>query len=273
MVIYSEINNNIFKILGGIQMNENKTRFTGNIIVALILSIAIIISCFIGVNGLADYKSKKNSIDIRGSAVQQITSDLIVWTGYFDVQSVDLKDGYNKLEEDKEKVKKYLEEKGLKEEDLVFSSISTKENYVLNKYGSNTNEIANYNLSQTITISSDAIDKVTEISRNATELLNEGVQFKSYTPEYHYTKLADLKVTMLAEASKDATKRAEVIAENAGSKLGNLSHARITDMKITPLYSNEVDYYDGYGYRRLSNDIASLNKEVSVVVYCTFEIK
>jgi len=77
---------------------------------------------------------------------------------------------------------------------------------------------------------------------------------------------------MLAEASKDATKRAEMIAENAGSKLGNLSHAHISDMKITPLYSNGVDYYDGYGYR-LGNDIASLKKEVSVVLYCTFEIK
>ncbi len=253
-------------------MNENKTRFIGNIIVALILSIAVIIACFIGVNGLADFKSKKNSIDVRGYAVQQITSDLIVWTGYFDVQSIDLKDGYNRLEADKEKVKKYFVENGFKEEDLVFSSISTKENYVLNEYGANTNEIANYNLSQTVTISSDEIDKVTEISRNATELLNEGVQFQSYAPEYHYTKLADLKVTMLAEASKDATNRAKVIAENAGSKLGDLSHAHISDMKITPLYTNGVDYYDGYGYR-LGNDIASLEKEVSVVLNCTFEIK
>ncbi|MDD3173253.1 MAG: SIMPL domain-containing protein [Herbinix sp.] len=98
------------------------------------------------------------------------------------------------------------------------------------------------------------------------------IQFQSYAPEYHYTKLADLKVTMLAEATKDATKRAKMIAENAGSKLGDLSHANISDITITPLYSNVVDDYDEYGYY-IDKDISSLEKEVTVVVYCTFEIK
>ncbi|HWT75207.1 MAG TPA: SIMPL domain-containing protein [Mobilitalea sp.] len=253
-------------------MYENKPKIIGNIIVALILSLAAIISVYIGVYGLAEYKSKKNSIDIRGCAVQQITSDLIVWTGYFDVQALDMKDGYNRLEADREKVKNYLVGKGFKEEELIFSAISTDEKYVLNEYGSDTNKIANYDLSQTVTISSNEIDKVTEVSRNATELLNEDVQFESYAPEYHYTKLADLKVTMLAEATKDATQRAKMIAENAGSKLGGLKHAHISDIQISPLYSDGIDYYDEYGYY-LSNDIISLEKEVTVVVYCTFEIK
>lgn len=253
-------------------MNENKSRIIGNIIVALILSVAIIFFCFIGVNGLEEYKSKKDDINIRGWAKQQITSDLIVWTGYYDVQAVNLQDGYSKLEADREKVKKYLLGKGFKEEDLKFSAICISENMVLNELGASTNEIANYDLSQTVTISSDEIDKVTEISRNATELLNEGVQFQSYAPEYHYTKLDDLKVTMLAEATKDATKRAEMIAENAGSKLGDLSHAHITDIKVMPLYSVPDDYYDEYG-DSVDNDTVSLEKEVTVVVYCTFEIK
>lgn len=258
-------------------MNESKQKIIGNIIIASILSIAIIISCFIGVYGLAEFKSKRNNIKIKGFAVQQITSDLIVWTGYFSVFADDLKEGYNLLEKDRETVKKYLIEQGFTEQDLIFSSITTDENYVINEEGENTYVFDNYELSQTVTIRSNEIDKVTEVSRNATDLLNEGIQFESFEPEYHYTKLADLKVSMLAEATKDATKRAGMIAENSGSKLGDLSHAHISDIEISPLYTirsdNNDDYYDYYGYYDyVDNDTSSLEKEVTVVVYCTFEI-
>lgn len=254
-------------------MNENKSKIIGNIIIALILAAAMISSCFIGVRGLAEFKRKKYDIDIKGYSKQQITSDLIVWSGYYDIQAAELKEGYSRLEADKEKVVNYLVNKGFTEEELIFSSISVSENHALNEYGGYTDEIKDYTLAQTITISSDEIDRVTELSRNATELLNEGVQFQSRSPEYHYTKLEDLKVSMLAEATLDATKRAELIAENAGSKLGELTHAKLSGIKVTPLYSVPNDY-DDWGYSRyVDNDTVSLEKEVTVSVYCTFEIK
>jgi hypothetical protein len=258
-------------------MNENRQRIIGNIIVALILSVAIVASCFVGVNGLAEYKRKKYDIDIKGYTTQQIISDLIVWSGIYYVDTENLKGGYNVLEGNKEIVKNYLINKGIPEEDLIFSSISIVENLLRNELGVSTNEIESYTLAQTVTISSNEIDRITEISRNATELLNEGVQFESYAPEYHYTKLEDLKVSMLAEATKDAAKRAELIAENAGSKLGSLMHAKVSSIKITPLYSVPDDYYDEYDYYGYSsyvdNDTVSLEKEVMVSVYCTFEIE
>jgi hypothetical protein len=252
-------------------MAEHKQKIVGNIIIALILAMAMIISCYLGVYGLAQYKAKKNSIDIKGSATQQITSDLIVWTGAFTVQADDLKKGYSRLGEDKDKVIKYLTGKGLSEETLVFSSITTNKIYGQNEYGSYTNEVTGYNLTQMVTISSNEIDKITEISRDATELLNEDVQFQSYAPEYIYTKLADLKVSLLADATKDATIRAQMIAENSGSKLGKLKKAKVSSVQITPLYTSKINYYDDY-YYYIDRDTASLEKEVTVVVSCSFEI-
>ncbi|NLJ97630.1 MAG: SIMPL domain-containing protein [Clostridiales bacterium] len=255
-------------------MNESKTKVIGNIIVALILSIAVVFSCFIGVNGLAEFKRKKYSINIKGYTKQQILSDWIVWTGYYDVEAENLKEGYALLEADKDKVNNYLIGKGFKEEDLIYSSISISERYSLNEWGGYTNEVIGHKLAQTVTISSSDIDKVTELSREATELLNEGVQFQSQAPEYHYTKLEDLKVSMLAEATQDATKRAELIAVNAGSQLGELTNAKLSSIQVTPLYSVPNDYYDWYGYGTyVDNDTVSLEKEVTVSVNCTFEVK
>lgn len=247
-------------------MSENKHRTIGNIIVALILTAGIITASIIAVNGIVKIKSTRTNLVVTGSAKQQITSDLIVWTGYFNTQSAVLTDAYTKLEVDREKVKKYLLNQGISEDQLVFSSITTVPYYIYNEYGISTNQVDYYDLSQTVTIRSGEIDKVTEISRSATELLNDGVQFQSYAPQYMYTKLADMKVTMLAEATKDAKKRAEMIAENAGSKLGGLTYADMGVMQITPLYSNEISDYG-------ISDTSSLEKEITAVVHCTFEIE
>jgi hypothetical protein len=168
-------------------MSENKTKIISNIIIALIIAAAMIVSCFLGVKGLAEYKSKKNHINIKGIATQQITSDKIEWSGDYKVNKVNLKDGYTALEGDKEKVLNYLVEKGFKEEELIFSAISTREIHVVSDEGMYTDKIASYDLIQTVTIRSEEIDKVTDLSRKATELIYEDVQFKSYAPEYIYT--------------------------------------------------------------------------------------
>lgn len=248
-------------------MNESgNKRAVSNIIVAIILVIGVVASSMILVNGVVKVKSSRTNIIVTGSAKQKITSDLIVWTGSFSTQSNQLQDAYAKLETSKQKVSDYLVKQGIAEEDIVFSSINTSINYVMNDYGVYTNIVDTYNLSETITISSSEIDKVTDISRKATELLSEDVAFQSDPPQYFYTKLADLKVNMLAGATADAKKRAEMIAENAGNKLGDLTYADMGVMQITPLYSNEISDYG-------INDTSSLEKEITAVVHCQFEIE
>lgn len=247
-------------------MNELKRKTINNSIVAIILVIGVIVSTLILTNGIVKIKSSRSNIIVTGSAKQQITSDLIVWTGSFNSQSPKLQDAYTKLEADRKVVMDYLVKKGVEKDKLVFSSINTNINYILSESGNYTSEIDYYDLNQSVTISSNEIDKITEISRNATELLNEGVAFRSDAPQYLYTKLADIKVTMLAEATKDAKKRAEMIAENAGSKLGGLKYADMGVMQITPLYSNDVEDYG-------INDTFSLEKEITAVVHCQFEIE
>jgi len=160
----------------------------------------------------------------------------------------------------------YLLAQGVTKDKIVFSSINTNTYYIILPSGQYTSDVDYYELNQTVTISSGEIDKVTEISRNVTELINEGIQFQSNAPQYMYTKIADMKVTMLAEATKDARKRAEMIAENAGNKLGSLKYADMGVIQIAPLYSNEVSDYG-------MNDTYSLEKEITAIVHCEFEIK
>ncbi len=247
-------------------MEDNKGRSWMNLLIAIIVTAGVVTSAWILTRGIVEIKSSRTNIIVTGSAKQQITSDLIVWTGSFSTKSPDFIEAYDALSIAKRKVSSYLTKSGLTEEELVFSSIDSYPTYYINEYGNTTNEIDYYTLTQTVTISSAEIEQVTQISRSSTELLKEGVEFQSFAPQYHYTKLSELKVTMLAEATKDARNRAEMIAQNAGSGLGKLNYADMGVMQITPLYSNEISDYG-------ISDTTSLEKEITAVVHCQFEVE
>lgn len=247
-------------------MGEFKNKLVSNSILAIIIVIGVITSSMIISNAIVQIKGSDNRITVTGSAKQHITSDLIVWTGSYNAKSAVLQEAYAQLESDKSKVMNYLIKSGVSKDELIFSSINTNINYVILPNGTYTSDIDYYDLNQTVTISSKEINKITDISRNATELINEGIQFQSNSPQYLFTKIADLKITMLAEATKDATKRAKMMAENAGSNLGDLKSADMGVIQITPLYSVEVSDSG-------MNDTYSLEKEITAIVHCEFEIK
>lgn len=246
-------------------MNQGNKKYIALVLVAVILSAGLITSTFIVTNGLMEIKGNR-TITVVGSAKQQLKSDLIEWRGSFSCQSQLLSEAYAKLKTDSEKVRKYLQEKGISENDMVLSSIDTNPIYEVNYNGQYTNNIIAYRLYQRVEISSADVDKISRISREATELINEGIEFQSLPPQYYYTKIADLKISMLAEATKDAKNRAEQISQNTGSRIGTLKSAKMGVFQITPLYSTEVADYG-------INDTSSLDKEITAVVTCTFEMK
>lgn len=236
------------------------------LVTAVIISIALIVCSAIMAGAVNNFSGSKNTITVTGAAKKAIKSDLIVWSGSYTEQSPQLSEAYAKLNQDMQKVKAYMIGKGVPENEMVISSINSMPVHRISPNGVPTNEIEGYTLTQSIEISSNQVDKITEISRTSTELINQGVQFQSQPPQYFYTKLNDLKVDMLAEASKDAKKRAEQLAENSGGKIGALRSAKMGVFQITRLNSTEVSDYG-------INDTSSLDKEITAVVNVDFIVK
>lgn len=234
--------------------------------VAAVLALGLIISAQIFGSSLVEMKTANNVITVTGSAKQQIKSDQAVWTGSFAAQAPELSQAYDQLANSQKLVREYLINQGFAEQDIIFSSINTETRNVMLPSGQYTNQIESYRLYQQVEIRSQDVDKITVLSREATELINYGVEFQSYPPQYFYTKIADLKIEMLALATKDARTRAEQIAENTNSKVGALRSAKMGVFQITPLYSNEISDYG-------INDTFSLDKEITAVMNCEFEIR
>ncbi len=211
---------------------------------ALVFSIAIVLSAVIIGRAYVMKRTNPGTIDVTGLGNKDFVSDLVVWEGEYTQSSKILKEAYADLEADKQIVQGYLESKGVAEGDVVFKAVNTNTN-TRAKYASNGNylgeEFLGYTLSQALVIESMEVEKVEELSREITELLNEGIQFYSRPPRYYYTKLADLKIEMISRATEDARIRAEKIALNSGGELGELISAKMGIFQITGQNSNE-DY-------------------------------
>ena len=74
-----------------------------------------------------------------------------------------------------------------------------------------------YELRQEFRIESTDVEAVESVSREISSLIAQGVRMDAEQPEYFYTKLSDLKLELIEEATADARARAEIIARNASS--------------------------------------------------------
>ncbi|HAG12225.1 MAG TPA: SIMPL domain-containing protein [Desulfotomaculum sp.] len=247
-------------------MSENGTgKFPIQVIAVVILGICLIICTMIFTSAFARVRSS-SIITVTGSAEKQLKSDLIVWDCSFTRNSAQLTEAYAALHSDLEQVNSYLKSKGIPDSDITIMPVNVNTFYAVDKFGRDTGEIRGYSLTQTIEVRSKQVDSITNVSRESSELINKGINLQSMPPQYFYTKLSDIKVDMLADATLNAKKRAEKIVINGGSKIGPLRSTQMGVFQITPIYSTEVSDYG-------MNDTSSLEKKITAVVNVEFYIK
>jgi hypothetical protein len=236
---------------------------------AILFSGAIVIAAILLGNAYLKRAQTNDVISVTGLGTKDFTSDLIVWEGTFTRENLNLQNAYTDLNRDKDLVRQYLSSKDIDLNNVVFNSVNMQEKirprYDEGRYVGE--EFEGYILSQSIQIESKEVEKIERLSREITELLNQGVQFYSYAPRYYYTQLADLKIEMIAKATEDAYIRAKQIAENAGGSLGKLKVARMGVFQITGQNSNE-DYSWGGVY-----NTESKQKTASITMRLEYKIR
>jgi hypothetical protein len=232
------------------------------------LAVALVLSAIIGSWAIIRVKSRDQTIVVTGSARKRIKSDLVIWRAGISYEATQLADAYKSLSNDVPRVKQYLISKGIPENQITISSITSQTLHAKSadaEGGEESGRITGYSLKQELEVRSTDVDKIEKLAREATELINQGILIESNAPEYHYTKLGDLKIEMLSEAAKDAKQRAQQIASSTGSSIGSMRSARMGVLQITPADSNDVS---GEGM----NDTSSLDKDITAVVNVTFAV-
>ena len=161
-------------------------------ITAAIIGITAIISFAIIGNAYRSRASTMETIVVTGLAEKDFTSNLIVWRGTYSQKSMDLKTAYALLKADEGTIRSYLNRKGISNSAITFSSVNINKDFAMSfdENGRNTGQrFTGYNLMQTVKVESTDVDKVDKISREATELIEKGIEFNSSSPLFYNTNL------------------------------------------------------------------------------------
>jgi hypothetical protein len=230
------------------------------------LGISFIIGVIIFTTAWKSNQSSNQTITVTGSAKKEIISDYGILRGTISVTYSSPELAFKELESQRRTLLKFFDKNGFPKDNVELYTITSYPLYEITSSGVSTGRITGYVYNQRIQISSKDVNKIKQMSLDVSSIIEQGVNFSVEPPEYHYTKLADLKIEIQAEAAKDAMVRAKKIAEATDRELGPMRSARMGVIQITPKFSNEVSDYG-------INDLSSIEKEIIGVVTASFQIE
>ncbi len=239
---------------------------------ALFIALAIVISSAIIAYAFMYYKGHiGNGMKVTGSASIDFDADLIVWRGNFSQEAETSQSAYKKIKKDADIVRDYLKKQGLDDDEIVFSSVEVTRTSE-DRYNEAGNYIGSfytgYKLTQSITVTSEKLDLVEGVSRNISTLMESGVEFESWTPEYYATNLDDIKMELIKAATENAKGRIDIMTAATGATLGKLKNSELGVIQITARNSGTSSYsYDG------AFDTSSKQKTATITVRLEYEVK
>lgn len=239
----------------------------GRLGLGIALALGLVSATGLASRALVRVKSDDQTISVTGSAKRRIRSDMVVWTCSATDQGDTMQAAYKAIAADTPRIVAYLQKQGIAPNEITVDAVSAKALHARDKDGHELEEsVTGWVMTQSVAVRSHDIDRVGQVARSATELINQGIMIESQAPEYHYTKLADLKIQMLAEAARDSRVRAAEIAQATGARLGSLRSARMGVLQINPADSTETSS-EG------NNDTSSVDKDVIGVVSSNFQLE
>src|SRR5690606_34517031 len=199
-----------------------------------------------------------------------VTSDQVKWVGSYSrrVDAGALSTGYRRMSADLDEVLDILGEHGFDRADLDIRPVSVNGVYreCYDAGPDCVREVIAYELYQWFTLTSDQVDVVTEIAQDAQPFVDAGLNFQTSSLEYYYSRLAEARPELLAEAIRDAQRRAEAVAEATNARVGHLRSADSGVFQVTQLNSTEVSSYGMY-------DTSTIEKRITAVVHASFALE
>lgn len=218
--------------------------------------------------GIRAAKRGNDTIAVTGSARRTVCSDYVTWSGSYYANETTIQRGHEVLAHHEKRIRDFLHSRHVPDSLIKFSGIRIRDMYDRKRTvsGEMEEKFIGYQLTQSFDVHSTELDSIDAIARDITHLAAEGLPVNSQSPQFYYTKLAEMRIQMLGEATADARLRAERIAESGGGKVGAIRNARMGVFQITAPNSREVHDYGIY-------DTSTIEKDITAVVKVSFAVQ
>ncbi|KYQ82879.1 hypothetical protein AWW72_16530 [Acinetobacter sp. NRRL B-65365] len=251
---------------------ENKTiTYKSLWVFALILSLGFIISAGVMGYALKQFNSTKNSITVKGLAEKPIQADSARWEIHLQTShtSGTIPQAYQLLDQQMKELQSFFVEHGFKAADMQLGNKSSQPYYEEINMGEGriNREFKGYMALQSLVIASRDIKKIEQAAKDAYLLDEKGIAIEQ-KPEYLVSNLEEIKMSLIANATKNAYSRANEFAKVGGVKVGMMRSASQGAFYILPESGSDDDSDYGGAY-----DKATINKIARVVVTINYAIE
>ena len=231
----------------------------------LIVAVALIVG--LAVHGLfMASRSGTKGLTVVGSSKQRVTADLGKWNGSFSRQAGldNLKTTMDQIGADSSQIKAFVTKLGIDASRITFLPVQVSPIYEQLTYGK-AQTIGGYNVTQAVRVENEDIAKIDNLSTAIKQLIDRGIIFDYQNTEYYYTKIADLRPKLFADATQDAKQKADAVVKGTGASLGKLLTARTGVIQIMAPNSTDISDYGTY-------DLSTKDKDITATVTVTFDL-
>jgi len=224
-----------------------------------VLGLAIGIGAVVLADGIRD-RNRNETIIVTGSAKAQIVSDYVIWDASITSQASTPEAALPRLNDWTQQVQSFLADQGAQRAEIAQNPVST------DTLATNQGRVIAYKLTRSFEVRSSRVSEISTLVEASQKLLAQGVPLQAQPAQYLYTKLADLRPKLLADATRDALRRAKILVEATGAHLGGLRGVDVSPFQVTAPNSTQVEDYGVY-------DTSTLKKDVTAVVNVTFALE
>ncbi len=235
------------------------------VIPAAIIGSSLVLSALCASLVVMNAQSQNNVLSVTGSAKESIKADSATWriTVSRKAREYEMAQAYPLVNNDSTLVQDFLAKNKIAKTDITINSVLTEEIY---NYSGATAGPREYNVRQEIIVRSSNVDSIDKLSKDIVSLASRGVFIQGNSVEYTVSDLAGLRVSLLADAIRDARARASELAKAGGSSVGALKSASSGVVQVLAPNSIEVSDYGSY-------DTQSIEKEVMVTARASFYVR
>ncbi|WP_082010284.1 SIMPL domain-containing protein [Novosphingobium malaysiense] len=188
------------------------------VVSSIILAVGIMVGGFALGDGLKRAQRADRSVTVRGLAERDVTADLATWTISYSASAGDLSSAQSSVDNDTKQIEAFFRELGFPDDALQPTGVN------VSQYKDN--GVPTFTVRQRMTLRTHDIKRAQDAVRRQFDLVRRGVILEEGSGmSYTFTRLNDIKPTMVAEATKDARAAAEQFAKDSGAEVGAIKNA------------------------------------------------
>ncbi len=207
-------------------MQQNSTRS------ALILGLSILLGlAALGLilgQSVLKFKAFERTVTVKGLSEKEVPADIVLWPIHFSSAENDLATLYLDIENDAQDIVNFLKTSGFKPEEITIAppKIGDKLSQGYEKLRIE----FRYTAQRTITVYSTKIELARAAMNQLAALGKKGIAFTGdnyqNATDYLFTRLNEIKPTMVEEATRAAREVAQKFSQDSDSRLGKIKSAR-----------------------------------------------